>query len=74
MSQAPHRGLNDFGVVDICCIQRAIDGVYAKPVGYAYDGSQVARILHAVQSQREMTRCLLVSRASLMTVRYLKDR
>ena len=46
-----HGGLNDFGVVDVGGVGRAIDGVDAKPVGNADDGSQVARVLNTIEGQ-----------------------
>ena len=50
---APHRGLDGLGVIGIGRIVAAIDGVDAKPVGNADDGSQVAGILHPVERERE---------------------
>ena len=48
-----HRCLNHFGTVGIGCVLAAIDGIYAEPVGDADDGSKVAWILYAVESQRK---------------------
>ena len=51
---AAHGSLNDLGVIDVGSIGRAIDGVDAKPVGNADDGSYVAGVLNAVEREREL--------------------
>ena len=51
--KASHRGLYYFGIVSIGRIFAAINGVNAKPVGYADNGAEVAGILNAVESQRK---------------------
>ena len=51
---AAHGSLNDLGVIDVGGVGRAIDGVDAKPVGNADDGSYVAGVLNAVEREREL--------------------
>ena len=54
MRKTSHSGLYYLGVVGISGILAAIDGVNTEPVGYANDGTEVAGILHTVESQIEV--------------------
>ena len=56
--ETPHSSLNDLGVIDVSSVGRAIDGVDAKPVGNADDGSYVAGILNAVEREGEGRRLM----------------
>ena len=49
-----HRGLNYLRVPGVGCVGTANDRADAKPVGYADDSAEVAWILNAVQSQRQV--------------------
>ena len=53
MCDASHRGLYDFGIVHVGSVGRAVDGVDAKPVGNADDGSHISGVLYAVDGEGE---------------------
>jgi hypothetical protein len=46
--------LYHFGIENIGAFAAANDGIDAKPVGTAYNGTQVARVLYGVQYEGEL--------------------
>ena len=64
--EAAHGSLNGFGTVDVGCGERTEDVAYAKPVGYADDGSEVAGVLHIVEHQTEFAGCHLCERCGIV--------
>ena len=59
-----HRGLHHLRIPCIGCIVAAEDGGDAKPVGYANDGTQVARVLYAVEGEEQTFRVLKSGRGA----------
>ena len=53
MAQGAHGGLYYLGTVYVYRIHTADNVLYPEPVGHPYDGTQVARVLYAVEGEYE---------------------
>ena len=54
LGQGAHGGLDDLWGIDVGGVGRAHDVADAKPVAYAHDGAQVARVLDVVEGEHEV--------------------